>query len=259
MILSRSHFLKKHKEIKWYRNWVILFKKTVMEAMSIEEIIKSGTDTEIKKYQILSAIKSHAENFRKNRLYPSLTELVTSAVILENMTQKALHSINENEENIFSENLLLSDLEFETGDDEFAELINWSIYYINKILDDGIALFEFAENNIRISKICGCHDNDTGYLIVPDLELKQVNIYKFDPIIFTTASVPVTSIKTKLLRSFTQHELLSKPSEPAIKILRNYINDTNAAIFFCHTNIELPYENTVFPVAKKNLLKLLSE
>ena len=53
--------------------------------MTIEEIIISDEDEEIKKYKVLSLLKNHTSLFRKNKLYPSFTELINSVVKLENM------------------------------------------------------------------------------------------------------------------------------------------------------------------------------
>lgn len=228
--------------------------------MTIEEIIRSEEDNEIKKYQILSALKYHEARLRKNLLYPSLTELVNSLVKMEMIVSKALINYDDqNVDDIFT-GMVLPEFQIEEEEDELTELVKWSMHHINKILDEGIALFEFAENNIKIGQISGQENNkEEGYLIIPNLEQKQANVYSFETVVFSNASIPVTSIKTKLLVSFSEKDLLNKSSEPAIKILMDYINDKGATIFFCTTDVELPFEETVLPVAKKNLLKYLSE
>lgn len=228
--------------------------------MPIEDIIKSEEDFEIKKYKILSVLKYHEERIRKYLLYPTLTELVNSLVILEGIVNKAVLNFDEHEDDkFFLNNIPASDF-CDEDEDELTALIKWAGSSINKMLDEAIAIFEFAEKNIHIGQLSGRPgENSEGYFIIPNLECKMANIYRYETVVFNSSGTPLSSVRTKHLISFSEKELRDNSADPAVKILMDYINDKGASVLFCSTDVGLPYEETILPVAKKNLLKYLSE
>lgn len=232
--------------------------------MSIEEIIKSGEDEEIIKYKVLSSLQNHISLFRKNKLYPSLTELVNTIVKLENLINMPLE-IKETESNLpsspYEEEIVFSEFNIDDIDeeDEFSELVKWAIIHVNAAIDEGIPIYEFVEEHLNIIRINGTIiNNDEGYLIVPDKTKGAVNIYFFDSVHYHTGKTPIRSIKIKFLQRMFEEDLIYKTQDPSIKTIMDFIGDRHASVFLCQSELDLPFEETILPLAKKKLLKQVS-
>lgn len=225
--------------------------------MNIEEIIRSDEDEEIKKYRILSFLKIHISLFRKNKIYPSLTELVNTAVKLENMISVPME-IDGQSLSSFEEDIIFSEFNIDE-DDEFTALVKWTIIQVNEAINEGIPLYQFVEDNLEIIRISGSIINkDEGYLIIPDKTKGAINIYLFDSIYFNETKSQIRSIKVKFLQTMNEEDLIYKTSEPSIKTIMDFIGDKHATVFLGHSDLDLPYQETILPMAKKNLLKQIS-
>jgi len=218
-------------------------------------------DSEIIKYRILGILKELVTNIRKNKLYPTLTDLVSLTVKLDSMKTQTVGPKEEND-------TLLDDKEedisifgnLDEGSeslDDSAELINWTRSQLYPILDEGIAVYEFVEENMDIRLINGASFyKDNGYLIIPEHKTSQFNIYSYHCILFNTNSSPIKSIKTLFLQSVPMNSSESIPEQ--FRSLVDYTGDKSLPIFYCDTDLDFPYEETVFQIARKKLLKVLS-
>lgn len=227
--------------------------------MTIENIIKSGEDEEIIKYRILSSLKNHVSLFRKNKLYPSLTELVNSIVKLENMISLPLEIKGTGfSQGAAEDEVIFTEFNLEEEDD-FSELVKWAIVQVNAAIDEGIPIYEFVDDHMEIIRINGMIINNTeGYLIVPDKTKGAINIYFFESVNFNSSKTPVHSIRVKFLQRMFEDDLIYKTTDPSIKTIMDFVGDNKANVFLCHADLDLPFEETILPLAKKSLLKQLS-
>ena len=232
-----------------------------MKRLPIDSFTNAGEDTETTKYKILGVLKEYQSNIRKNKLYPTLTELVSLSVRLEN---RMIHTLepNESSDNLFADSeediSIFGNLDAdEVSDDDSSELIKWTRSQLYPILDEGIAVYEFVDEDIDLQIINGtslCKDN--GYLIVPEHKASQFNIYSFHCILFKTDTAPIKSIKTLFVQSLPMNS--SEYITAQFQTLVNTIGNKNLPVYYCNTDLDFPYEETMFQIARKKLLKILS-
>jgi hypothetical protein len=232
-----------------------------MNRLPIDSITNPGEDAEITKYKILGVLKEYLSNIRKNRLYPTLTDLVGLSVILENRIIRASQP-NEFTDNPYSasdEDISIFgnlDSDEELNDDP-NELIAWTRSQLYPILDEGIAVYEFVDENMNLQIINSApFYKDDGYLIIPEFKNSQFNIYSFHCILFKTESAPIKSIKTLFLQSFPMSSIESI-TDQFHTLLENTV-DRSLPVYYCNTDLDFPYEETIFQIARKKLLKILS-
>ncbi len=225
------------------------------------DTLKSSEDTEIIKYKILGSLKEYSANLRKNKLYPTMTELVSLSVKIENYIMQSVGP-NESSESYYKESdediCIFGNLDSgEEAFDEFSNLIMWAQAQLNPILNEGIAIFEFVDENIDLQIINGTSINkDNGYILIPDNIENSLNIYSFHCILFNTNSAPIKSITTVFQKSIpmiTADKIVSQ-----VNILVNEMEDKSLPVFYCNTDLDFPYEETIFQIAKKKLLRALS-
>jgi hypothetical protein len=234
-----------------------------MNNLSIKSIINPEQDSELTTYKILGTLKEYLANIRKNKIYPGLSELIGLAVRLENLRKSYTKPIDsDNDLYILGERISTSE-ELQPADnyaeetDESTEYINWVISQINPILDEGIAVYDFVDQNMELKLVNGDPlYKKEGYLIVPDNRTSVYNIFKFTSIYIESEKYPDRSVKTEFIQS------ISADGEYNIRnnynSLLEYVGNRALPVYICETELDFPFEETILQIAKKKLLSRLS-
>jgi len=232
-----------------------------MNRQLIDSFTNSGEDAEITTYKILGVLKEYLTNIRRNKLYPTLTDLVSLSVRIESMIIQTLEP-KEQFDNLCGD----SDEDFsvfgnldagEVYSDASTELLKWTRTQLYPILDEGIAVYEFVDENMDLQIINGnSFYKDNGYLIIPEHKTSQFNIYSFHCILFKTDEAPIKSVKTLFLQSLPMSNTESVTSQ--FQTIVDNITNKTLPVYYCNTDLDFPYEETIFQIARKKLLKVLS-
>jgi len=236
-----------------------------MFALNIDYFLPPIEDIEYNQYKILSILKEYRKQFRKNKLYPAFTELnqidrflntflskssmskSTDSKKIKTLFPDEVESNNENEKSITQ------------NDPEAIEIIEWAKPLVESAMTEGYAIYEFVHSNLHIKSIEPMPSyRDQGYFIVHDYNDAQLLLIEYTCYFFESKRTPVRSLKTKLLTQVPFNENYSSPTELGIKLIEKYGNLVNPAIYICGSSIELPFSETIFPIAKSKLLSLLT-
>jgi hypothetical protein len=234
-----------------------------MNNLSINTIINPEQDSELTTYKILGTLKDYLSNIRKFKLYPGLSDLIGLIVRLENLRKSITKPENRDDDLIILDEEISMSGEFQSTDNyddetnESSDYLKWVISQINPILDEGIAVYEFIDQNMDLKLLHGdpLYKNE-GYLIVPDNITSVFNIYKFNSTVCKTDNYPERSIRTEFIQSISTFDTNN------IRIqygsLLNYVGNNKLPVYLCETEIDFPYEESMFQIARKKLLKRLS-
>src|ERR1035437_785983 len=234
-----------------------------MNSLSINTIINQDQDSELTTYKILGTLKDYLSEIRKYKIYPVLSELVGLAVRLENLKKSITKAENA------SDDLFILDEEisilgeqqpsenYSENADESSAFINWVISQINPILDEGIAVYDFVDQNMELKLINGNPLNkQEGYLIIPDNKTSVFNIYRFNCLLFKSENYLERSIKTEFIQSISGND--ANKIRIQYRTLMNYIVNNSLPVYICETELDFPYEETIYQIARKKLLSTLS-
>jgi hypothetical protein len=234
-----------------------------MNRLSINTIINPDQDSEITTYKILGTLKEYLSNIRKYKLYPALSELVGLAVKLESVRKSTARPENSKDDLfILDEEIsILGEFQptknFSEEADDSSNYLNWVIAQVNPILDEGIAVYDFADQNMELRLITGDPlYKKEGYFIIPDNKTSVFNIYRFNCVLFKSENYPARSIKIEFLQSIPSND--TKESRIQLRTLVDSIRKNTLPIYICETELDFPYEETMFQIAKKTLLGTLS-
>lgn len=234
-----------------------------MNTLSINTIINPEYDSELTTYKILGTFKEYLANIRKYKIYPALSELVGLAVRLENLRKSLVKPENSSDDLFISDEeiSILGELQpaenYSVDADDSSAYINWIISQINPILDEGIAVYDFVDQNMELKLINGAPlYKEEGYLIIPDNKTSVFNIYRFNCVLFKTENYPERSIKTEFIQSVTRNE--ADENRIQYRTLLNNIGNNTLPVYICETELNFPYDETIFQIAKKKLLRKLS-
>lgn len=237
----------------------------LMFTLNINYFLPPIEDIEYNQYKILAILKDFRKQFRKNKLYPAFTELNQIGRFLNTYLSKS--SLTKSTDSKKIKTLFLDDAvnnsENENSemqsDPETVEIIRWAKPHVESVMAEGYAIYEFVQSNLRIKSIEPMPSyRDQGYFIVHDYNNAQLLLIEYSGYFFESKKTPVRSLKTKLITQVPFNKSYSSPTEVGIRLIEKYGDLVNPALYICDSNLELPFSETVFPIAKGKLLSSLT-
>jgi hypothetical protein len=234
-----------------------------MDRLRFDSLFSTENDWELNQYKILAGIKLYRNEFRMKKIYPALDDLLKLSTLLENLVdkQKILSSsLNEELEELSHNIKELNYDPIDSGMQEqqfFLDLVQWSLPHIKDVMEEGIILYDFVEKNIKVNQLSLLPLNkDEGYYLIPDNIDDKIHVYRFKCSLYSVNIAPDRALKTKLLQTVDK-SLLNSPDLIKHYLINNYQDFPNHASFTCETDLEFPFNESLFPIAKRKLIDLL--
>ena len=232
--------------------------------LSANWITEKHIDFEYKKYLLLGYLQRVNENFTESKLYPSLSELMSH---YRNVT-----SIRENKRSLFDsfpERLSGADLskfnmiyEKLVNDDqvmnEIESIIEFSIPQFEKYISEGKAMYDFIESKLNIAPvgIIPLHA-DEGYMLLKFSPTGDTLVYEYHITIFENPDERFRGISTQYLCSYTS-SINNTFENIKQDLIRYHHKLPNPATYVIESELKLPLEETLLPLAKRTLVKFVA-
>ena len=235
-----------------------------MKALTLNTFTSSVDDIELSQYKILSSLKDYQAEFNKNKLFPALSELTYLYSTLEELLvhkscfdlllPSGISSRNRNKNNFIE----IVDQSTEQGDYVY-DLIKWALPIIQNLIDEAHIIYHFVLDNISIKqKVISDYDHKSGYLLVPDNLNSQINVYKFDTVENFRDNKSNLILHTDYLQSTKLVNLPSITWYIEKELKNKYHSEENTSSYLCQTDLDFPYNETMFPLVKTKLLSFIS-
>ena len=237
-----------------------------MQGLNLSTFIKAADDVEFSKYKFLSILGSYTSALRKNKLYPSLAELISIKNELELLVeQMSLFDpefvLNLNFADFTEEFPLSNPIDYdEDALRKVTDFISWALPEINAAIEEGKAVFDFVNDNINLHEvgIMPIYKNE-GYFFIPDQKNDLLKIYRFEMSLFSTEENPLRTLKSKLVDLISLKASESSAPIELKRILMEKFKDLpNPSCFYFETDVDFPFVETILPVAKRKLVRLLA-
>ena len=230
--------------------------------LSLDLFTQVSSDYEKHQYLILAGLKKTEEQFYQNKIYPHLMELVKLYKSLNEIKKKLEDLRKEFPKKIKNIDLVNRKIEYEVvfvedSDINLAEdLINWALPYIQKVLEKGVTIHEFVEKDLSIEHV-GIVPNykEEGYFFIPDRLASELRLYQFELSIFQSSDDSYRSLKTEHVKSLELGMAMFSPNSIKLELIREKKDLPNPATYNFDTNLEFPFNETIFPVAKRKLMQ----
>ncbi len=238
-----------------------------MKQLQLDSFISINSDIEFNQYKILSGLKEFRKEFNKNKIYPSLAELV----YLSSQLEEVIHKRNNNLSIPLpkglkgtkqkDKNIIVEIVEHSVEKSEyFYELIEWSLPQIKSLIDEAYILYDFVERNIQIEEVgIAPFNKDEGYFLIPDNLVNMIQVYKYECSVYSPGNKPYRSLKTNFVTATKNLEYYGSPEFIKLELIRKYKDRPNIAAFICKINVDFPFNETIFPIAKRKLLSHISK
>ncbi|MBI2271596.1 MAG: hypothetical protein HYU69_14725 [Bacteroidetes bacterium] len=220
-------------------------------------------DFEYKKYVVLAYIKEVSENFESNRLYPSLSELVEHYRQLISIKENKQHlkdAFPQRMQQVDMERFLISYEKMVEDDALMAELesiIEYSIPQFKHSLSEGKKIYDFIEEQLSILPV-GVMPlyPEQGYMFIKNASADTV-VYEYQITIFQQPDEKYRGIHTTYVKSYTKN-FINTYEYIKTDLVRENKNLPNPAAFAVESDLKLPLEQTLLPIAKRALVKKVS-
>ncbi len=236
-----------------------------MKKLNIDSFIAKESDSEINHYNILSGLSHYRNELNKNKLYPSLTELLQLTAqlqsILYSRNDPRQHANKQKRVEKFKGKYLFVEIPDQETDYIYNyELVEWTLPLLKSLIEEARAIYDLIVENISIIEV-GISPifKDEGFLMIPDIQNSTLQIHKYRSIIYSTYSSPYHSLITTHIENYKLLDFSNSAELIKQDLLLKYNDKPNLATFLCDIYLDFPFAETIFPVAKRKLLNLLLE
>jgi hypothetical protein len=236
-----------------------------MKSLSMNWFIEGSIDFEYKKYVLLDYLQEINRHFDKNHLYPNLTDLIYHYNNLLAFKQnKTLLQQN------FPQRLSKADIEAVkltyqkiVQDDgtmqEIEQIISYALYKMDPALQTGRQIYDFVESCLEIDPVGVVPLLPyNGYFTLRNGNERTHWVYEYQFTLFESKDDKYRGIHINLVETFEQN-LVNTPESIKQYLIRNRKHLPNPAMYHVQSDINFPLQQTLLPVAKRCLVKYISD
>jgi len=235
-----------------------------MNGLSLDLFTNIGIDSEIRQYHILDGLKKIRDKFSYNKLYPHLSEVISLYQTLSIINREVKKLEDGMPSQIMDIDVIDQKITYQLLHDDHKHLdsvketIDWSLPLIKETIDEGIAIYEFVDENILVEKV-GIMPNYTeeGYIFVPDNKDKKLYLFRYELTIYTKSDDNYRSLKTKYISSMDESIFRSSLNTVKLQLINKHADLPNPATYAFSTYLDFSFEETMFPVIKRKFLQYL--
>ena len=235
-----------------------------MTNIDVNKLTSCNSDWEMNQYTLLSRVKVWESQFRKNRLYPYINDSIElhyklSAILQENLESKWWLE-REVGKRVTDEKIIVYEKAQQVSEqlNQLLSFVEWALKLNRPIMEEGLILKEFIEDNLVI-KLIGREPNfrGKGYFSLTDNKKMVFNIYLYDLKWGWTDDEPEHTLNIKLVRSIPLI-IFDSSEEELMKDFIEYSQPLYKPMAYIFKNeLDFPYEETIYPLAKEKLLTMI--
>ena len=235
-----------------------------MKELSINWFIEGSIDFEYKKYILLDYLQEINRHFDKSRLYPNLTDLIfhfnnllyfkkNKSMIQQAFPQRLskadIEAVKLTYEKIVEDDNSMRDIE---------AIIGYALSQMDPSIKTGKEIYDFVESRINIDPIgivplLPYH----GYFSLRNGSEKTTLVYEYQMTIFESKDDKYRGINISFVDTYEQ-SITNTPEAVKLDLIKRNKYMPNPAVYYVQSDINFPLEQTLLPVAKRSLVKFIS-
>lgn len=236
-----------------------------MKTLSETWFVDGDIDFELKKYNLLGYLQEINRYFDQNKLYPQLADLIfhynnliafkENKQFLQQQFPKRLSKLDLDRLQVVYEKMVTDDELM----DELEDIIHYALDEMKGIIHDGREIYDFVEEAMKIVPVGIMPLNNTeGYMFVNNGEIKEIRVYEYHITIFEKYHEKYRAMRTVFIDSWLRN-LVNTHESIKSELLRQRQSIPNPAVYGVVSVRTFPLEETFLPVAKRSLVKYISD
>jgi len=234
-----------------------------LKSLGLNWFIEGSLDFEYKKYLLLDYLQEINRHFDKSKLYPNLADLVFHYNNLIDFKQNKILL-----QQAFPQRLTQADIdavkltykkiiEDDNSMQEIERIITFAISQMDPALQTGKEIYDFVESRLNIDPVglvplMPYH----GYFSLRNGGERTNWVYEYQISIFESADDKYRGINIQFVDTYEQ-SITNTPESIKLNLINRHRHLPNPAVYYVHSDISFPLEQTLLPVAKRSLVKYI--
>jgi hypothetical protein len=222
-------------------------------------------DFELKKYVLLAYLQEVNKCFNENKLYPQLADVIfhynnlvafrENKKYLQEQFPKKLTGIQMEKLQVLYEQIIEDDELMQ----ELEDIIQYSTGKMKSTIQSGSQIYEFVEEKLNIFPI-GIVPLDTneGYFFLSEGSYRTTFVYQYRLSFFEKHDEKFRAIRTEYVNEYERNFVNTYENIKA-ELLRHNPQLPNPAVYSIETELTFPIAETLLPVAKRSLVRYISQ
>jgi hypothetical protein len=235
-------------------------------ALDVKKLTSCGSDWETNQYTILNKVKEWKYYLHRNKLFPSIEESIQLNLALEDILRENIESKlwfdNEVRSRKLNERFIVYEKAHQIGNqlDKLFNFIDWALQLNKPVLEEGRIIKNFVEENLFVKRISETERNfnGKGYFTLPNNKNRLLNIYLYEIMLDWSEEDLYQRMASNLVSSIPFNLIENSVEEIAFDFINNSESLYEPVVYIFESDIDFPYEETMFPIAEEKLLKHLT-
>jgi hypothetical protein len=221
-------------------------------------------DFELKKYTLLAYLQEITRNFRQNKLYPQLADVIfhynnlvafrENKKFLQEQFPKKLTGLQMERIQLLYEQLIQDDELMR----ELEDIIEYSARHMKEAITSGTEIYEFVEEKITIHPVgIMPMTSKEGYFLLNGGPVAETRAYHYTLSFFEKHDEKYRSIRTEYIDSWSRG-FTNTYEQIKSELLIRKPDIPHPAVYAIETPLKFPLDETLLPVAKRSLVRYIT-
>lgn len=235
-----------------------------MKSLGANWFIEGSIDFEHKKYVLLDYLQEINRHFDRSRLYPNLTDLifhynnlldfkrnktVLQQAFPQRLTQADIDALKLTYQKIVQDDNTMHEIE---------NIISYALDKMDPAIQIGKEIYDFVESRLRIDPIGVVPLLPyNGYFSLRNGNDRTNWVYEYQITIFESRDDKFRGINVQFVDTY-QQSITITPESIKLDLISKRKHLPNPALYYMASDINFPLEQTLLPVAKRRLVKYIS-
>jgi len=235
-----------------------------MKELSINWFIEGSIDFEYKKYILLDYLQEINRHFDKSKLYPNLTDLIfhfNNLLYFKKNKSMLQQSFPQRLTKADVEAVKLTYQKIVDDDNSMKEIeliITYAMQKMDPAIQTGKEIYDFVESRLNIDPVgiiplLPYH----GYFSLRNGKERTNWIYEYQITIFENKDDKYRGINISFIDTY-EESITKTPETIKLDLIQRNQYLPNPAVYYVQSDITFPLEQTLLPVAKRSLVKYIS-
>lgn len=240
-------------------------KKQDMKTLSETWFVDGYIDFELKRYKLLDYLQAVDRYFNQHKLYPQLSDLIfhfnnlvsfrENKQYLQQQFPKRLSQLDLDRLQVIYEKMIKDD-ELMT---ELEDIIRYAAEKLKKTIQEGQEIYDLVEEQMEILPVGLIPlSHAEGYMLIDNGAGGDTRAYEFHITIFEKQHEKYRAMRTTYVDSWLRN-LVNTHESIKSELIRHRRDLPNPAVYSVIAKRTFPLEETLLPVAKRSLVKYISQ
>ncbi|HLO81269.1 MAG TPA: hypothetical protein VK166_09935 [Chitinophagaceae bacterium] len=236
-----------------------------MKTLSSTWFAEGFIDFEQKKYTLLAYLQEIHKHFDQQKLYPQLADVIMhynnllafrhNKQFLQQQFPKKLTELDIKQIEVLYQSIIDDDDLMK----ELEDIILYAVDKMNSTIKNGTEIYEFVEDKLKIFPVGLIPlENREGYFFLSNGKLRDTKVYQYSLSIIEKHDEKYRSMRTEFIAGW-ERNFVNTYEQIKSELIRYRTELPNPAVYGIETELSFPIEETLLPIAKRSLVKFLSD